>query len=206
MTTATTEPPGAAAALLPRLLAYRRFWAILALVLLLDQASKLWIVYGSGYTEGLFPPLSGDVWIPGVLNLVFVTNAGAAWGLLQGQGLLLLGVAVVALVAIYAFRNSLELKRPYLQCLFGLICGGIAGNSVDRIVHGGHVIDFIDVDLQFYRWPTFNLADSAIVTGALLYLVYSWTHPQQRHRAAASPAAAAEGAQSTPAVSTTQPS
>jgi len=50
--------------------------------------------------------------------------------------------------------------------------GGIIGNALDRLMHG-HVIDFLDVDLQFYRWPTFNVADSAIVIGTAWLIIFS---------------------------------
>ena len=50
--------------------------------------------------------------------------------------------------------------------------GGIIGNTIDRVCFG-HVIDFLDVDLQFYRWPTFNIADSGIVVGTMWMILFS---------------------------------
>lgn len=162
-----------------RLLAYRWLYLVAALVLLLDQASKIYIAYFSGLR--LFDPTSAWVIIPGVFRIVYSVNDGAAWGMFSGLGWLLVGLALVALVGIYCFRHSLELKQTGQQVLFGLIIGGILGNTIDRLAYG-HVIDFLDVDLQFYQWPTFNIADSAIVVGISCYLLASFRQPTQAAR------------------------
>ena len=76
-------------------------------------------------------------------------------------------------MVIYRYRRCLALKQPFMQVSFGLLCGGIVGNLIDRIFHG-HVIDFLDVHLPFYRWPAFNIADMGITLGLFLYLVTSF--------------------------------
>lgn len=141
-------------------------------LLLADQISKLWILYGSGFTHGLYPPYGGRVVIPGFFNLVYATNYGAAWGVLSGHVHWLIVFACIALGAILYFRHALELRQPLHQVCFGLITGGIVGNTIDRLWHG-RVIDFFDFDLWIYRWPTFNFADCGIVVGTLLYLALS---------------------------------
>lgn len=145
----------------------------LALTLLVaDQASKYWVHELSGLTVGHYPPRGGIVLIPGFLALVHVHNTGAAWGMLEGFTTPLALLAGGALVTIYLFRRSLELQLRVPQICFGLVCGGIAGNLIDRL-HYGYVVDFIDADLGFYRWPTFNLADSGMVVGAIVYAGWS---------------------------------
>lgn len=152
------------------------FWTLATLTLCLDQASKWAILTLSDFPKGLYPPFGGTELIPGFLNLVYTVNYGAAWGLFQGMGWVLVGLAALVLVGIAVFRKHLELHKPLHQFTFGLITGGIIGNSFDRLYHG-HVVDFIDIVLPFYRWPTFNLADSALVVGTLLYAAAQWRQP-----------------------------
>ncbi|KAF0095670.1 MAG: signal peptidase II [Puniceicoccaceae bacterium 5H] len=161
-----------------RLLAYRWFWLVSVLILGLDQLSKLYIAQVSGLP--LNNPHDGWEVIPGFFHIVYTVNFGAAWGMLSGMGWLLIVLAIAALIGIFSFRRSLELHRPYLQIIFGLIVGGIIGNTIDRLAHG-YVIDFLDFNLQFYQWPTFNFADCGIVVGICLYLLWSFkSQPTQR--------------------------
>jgi signal peptidase II len=95
-------------------------------------------------------------------------NTGAAWGLWQGcnRGLAALGLLVVAAIC---WRYAQTVRTHPIA--YGLLSGGILGNVLDRLRQGG-VTDFIDIHLPFYRWPSFNLADTAIclAVGALLLL------------------------------------
>ncbi|HKJ91267.1 MAG TPA: signal peptidase II [Oceanipulchritudo sp.] len=146
-----------------------RFWLILLAILISDQVTKWIIVEFSGFVLGLYPPFGGLEIVPGFFNLVYAVNYGAAWGMLEGFSWLLITLAVVVLVLIAAFRNELGFQDPVNQICFGLISGGIVGNTIDRIFRG-HVVDFLDFHLPWYRWPTFNIADSAIVIGTLWYI------------------------------------
>jgi signal peptidase II len=154
---------------------YRLFAKLGGAVLLLDQATKIYIHAFSGLIRGLYPPFGGWEVIPNVFNIVYTTNRGAAWGILSGQSHWLIGLAVVALFGIAWFRHDLELHRRPVQIYFGLITGGILGNTIDRLWHG-HVIDFLDVNLQVYRWPTFNIADCGIVIGTCGYVLWTFRH------------------------------
>lgn len=147
----------------------KRFWLILLAILISDQATKWIIVEFSGFVLGLYPPFGGLEIIPGFFNLVYAVNYGAAWGMLEGFSWLLITLAIVVLVLIAAFRNELGFQERVNQVCFGLISGGIIGNTIDRIFRG-HVVDFLDFHLPWYRWPTFNIADSAIVIGTLWYI------------------------------------
>ncbi|MCD8483455.1 MAG: signal peptidase II [Verrucomicrobia bacterium] len=153
-----------------RIKGYRILLTLAPLLFVADQLSKYWIANLSGLQLHAYPPFGGIEVLPPFFNIVYAVNYGAAWGILAGRGYLLLLIAGLALSAIYIFRNDLELRRPPMQVAFGLIIGGILGNSYDRLVHG-HVIDFIDIHLQFYRWPTFNFADMGIVAGTLFYIL-----------------------------------
>lgn len=108
--------------------------------------------------------------IPGVLQLRFTTNPGGAFGLFgEASWLFVLISVAVVVVAVVVSRN---LPGLLTAVGLGLLLGGALGNLTDRLVRGsgfdGRVVDFID----FHVWPVFNLADTAIVTGALI-LVFS---------------------------------
>jgi len=108
--------------------------------------------------------------IPGVLDLNYTTNSGGAFGL--GQSASWVFAAATILVAAAIVASSFRLRHGPTAVALGLILGGAFGNLTDRAARGdgllsGRVVDFID----FHVWPVFNLADSAIVIGALLLAV-----------------------------------
>ncbi|MFT3831622.1 MAG: signal peptidase II [Opitutaceae bacterium] len=154
-----------------RLFRYRCLLGLALGVFALDQATKLWIAstlplntYGTpGHIEI----------VPGFFNLVHVGNTGAAWSVLTGRSSLLALLGLAALAAIFCFRRQLGLERRIVQIAFGLLCGGIAGNFLDRVVYG-HVVDFLDFHFGDYIYPTFNIADSGIVCGVALYAILSF--------------------------------
>lgn len=159
---------------LQRILAYRWLLGLAAGVFVVDQATKAWICARLAYpTYG--PP--GQITVIGdFFNLVNVGNTGAAWSLFSGRSGSLALLAVATLVAIYAWRRQLGLRLRPVQISFGLLCGGITGNLLDRLLHG-HVIDFLDFHFGSYIYPTFNIADSGICVGVIIYLLHSLRQP-----------------------------
>jgi signal peptidase II len=153
-----------------RLSAYRLLWGLALVVFLIDQATKWWIVarvpFDPMHSHG---PGSDIEVIRGFFYIIHVGNTGAAWSMFSGRSITLAVLAAATLVGIFFWRHSLGLKQTLAQICFGLLCGGIFGNLVDRIVHK-HVIDFIDLHFGSYVYPTFNVADSGICIGVLLYL------------------------------------
>ena len=140
------------------------------LTALVDQASKLWLLYA--YDLGS----RGRVPILPFFDLVLVWNKGISYGLFAqdtalGQWMLL-GIKAVAAVFLWAWLSRAE-SRLTAVCL-GLIIGGAVGNAVDRFAHGA-VVDFALLHLTTasfsFNWYVFNLADVAIVAGVagLLY-------------------------------------
>jgi signal peptidase II len=114
--------------------------------------------------------------IPNFLQLVHVRNTGAAFGIganaeshLVPMLLNIGALAVFAVVVLYSFRSAVTDRT--LQVGLHLILGGAIGNLVDRF-RLGYVVDFLDVYVnwggQTHHWPAFNIADSAIVVGAVL--------------------------------------
>ena len=107
--------------------------------------------------------------IPGVLDLRYTTNPGGAFGLFGGIPWLFVAISLgVVGVIVYASRR---LPSAATSVGLGLVLGEAIGNLIDRAIRGpgfsGEVVDFVDLQI----WPIFNVADSAIVTGAALLLV-----------------------------------
>lgn len=155
---------------LQRLAAYRLLIVIGTIVLALDQLTKAWIVAHLPY--GTFGERFGAIAvIPGFFDIVHVGNTGAAWSMFSGRSVALAILAATTLVAIFLWRHKLGLRDRTTQVCFGLLCGGIAGNLIDRL-HYHHVVDFLDFYFRAfdYHYPTFNVADSGICIGVVLYL------------------------------------
>lgn len=179
-TSASMTPPQRPSPVPPRpmsarLLQYRVLWLIAIATLVADQLTKFWVItrlpFGT-YTEaqGAIPVIRG-FWY-----FVHVGNTGAAWSMFSGRSVALALLAAATLVAIFLWRHALGLQQRMAQVAFGLLCGGIAGNLMDRLLHH-HVIDFIDLHFGTYVYPTFNVADSGICVGVILYLWQSLRSP-----------------------------
>jgi signal peptidase II len=146
-----------------RLLAKRRnvvFFLTALLIVVADQLSKAWI---RSYTEEQM------IFEAGFFRIIHSQNTGAAFGLFQGQNLPLtiiglVGVAVLLLYAVLLYRRFPFLHNWLAWVGLGLVLGGTVGNLIDRL-RLGYVTDFID----FGFWPAFNLADSAIVVGIVMF-------------------------------------
>jgi len=142
----------------------------------LDQATKAMIA--SRLPFGSYGPGAQVEVFPGFLNLVHVGNTGAAWSMFAGQSLWLALLALGTLAAVFVWRRTLGLQHTRVQPAFGLLCGGILGNLVDRLAHG-HVIDFLDFHFGSYTYPTFNVADSSIFVGVFWYVLWSLKQPDE---------------------------
>jgi signal peptidase II len=149
----------------------RRIALIALLVICLDQLTKQIVVRLLGYGQD-------KVIVDGFFKFVHWGNTGAAWSLFRGNNYLLALVAILAVVVLFFSRHYFDARTVLGQLAFGLICGGIVGNLIDRL-WAGHVIDFI----YFYitqrsgaevGFPAFNVADSAICTGVGLVFLITW--------------------------------
>jgi signal peptidase II len=107
--------------------------------------------------------------IDGLFNITYVQNTGVAFGILntvqssmKSTILAILTIGAIIGVIVYSLRTPLT--QRLLQAALSLILAGALGNLYDRIRYG-YVIDFIEVYFHDYRWPSFNIADSAITTG-----------------------------------------
>jgi signal peptidase II len=152
----------------------RPFWLLLPFsVLAADALSKLWILSRLREGESLAV-------IPSFFNLSLGFNTGAIFGSLQGlpEWARTLIFSIAGLAALIYF-GGLFLKEgtPSMERVsLGLILGGALGNGLDRVMHG-HVVDFLDFVFGGWHYWTFNLADSAIVCGALLFGLHLLRRP-----------------------------
>ena len=158
--------------------AYLLLWLLGLGVFVFDQLSKVWIAQAIPFDAANYHHHHFTI-IDGFFYLIHVGNTGAAWSLFTGQSTILALLALLTLVGIYFCRQALELKQRPVQLAFGLLCGGIIGNLVDRIVYG-HVIDFLDFHFGDYIYPTFNIADAGICIGVTIYLIYSLRHGSEK--------------------------
>lgn len=139
-----------------------RLGLIVALVtLVLDQASKLWILHG------LNLPVRQQMTVTPFLDLVMVWNRGISYGLFQQDGWgrwVLVAIAALAVVAltIWLARTS----SRFVAISIGLLIGGAIGNAIDRAAYGA-VADFVSLHALGYHWYVFNVADIAIVAGVM---------------------------------------
>ena len=138
---------------------------IAVVVVLLDQVTKITmsklLLYGQSEA------------ITTYFNLVMVYNKGAAFSFLSDhagwQRYFFTGVSVIASVFILWMLKRNPDQRLFCWSL-ALILGGAIGNLIDRVAYG-HVIDFLDFHVQGWHWPAFNVADSAITVGAILFVL-----------------------------------
>jgi signal peptidase II len=123
-----------------------------------DRVTKIW-------AEATLPGDPIDI-VPGVLTLRFTTNSGGAFSIGQSAPWFFVGVTAVVVAIILA--TSLRHTSRVVGASLGMVLGGALGNLTDRAIRApglrGRVVDFID----FHVWPVFNLADAAIVVGAIL--------------------------------------
>ncbi|UCF00091.1 MAG: signal peptidase II [Planctomycetota bacterium] len=153
---------------LPSLRAHLVFWSLMAAGLLLDLWSKS-VVFDWLQQQ----QRDSFTIIDGFLQLVVTENAGAAFGIAAGQTKLLVGVSVIALIAILAIFFFSKTEHALVHAALGLFAAGVCGNLWDRIFNGGMVRDFIDVSYRQYHWPAFNVADSMLCIGVGLLIISS---------------------------------
>lgn len=157
----------------------RRFLMLSAVVIAVDQLTKIAVVRGlRAYRDSI------DV-IDGWFKIVHVQNTGAAGGLLEGfehRMLVFYGFTVLAIAVLVSLLRELDEDERLMSSALGLILGGAVGNAIDR-VHKQSVTDFLHVYTEHpgltslldklgipAQYPSFNVADMAIVIGVCVYL------------------------------------
>ena len=138
---------------------------VAALIVIFDQLSKI--------AASKLLAAKGFLKITSFFNLVLAYNKGAAFSFLASEGgwqrYLFTGISIaVSLFLVYLLRKHAS-QRMFCWGL-ALLLGGAVGNLIDRLWYG-HVIDFLDFHLGGWHWPAFNVADSAICLGVLLFIL-----------------------------------
>ncbi len=128
--------------------------------MILDQLTKIavqqWMTLHQSY------PLLGDV-----VQFTYIRNPGAAFGITFGGRWLYLVLSIVACAVMIFYLVKLPATERRGRYAMMTVLGGAAGNLIDRALYG-EVTDFIDIGAGAYRWPVFNVADSAVTIGIIL--------------------------------------
>ena len=142
---------------------------VATLVVLADQISKALIVKH-------LPMHQSVKVIGGLFDITHIRNPGGAFGLMANMSaatrtfvFLILSSLAVGLL-LYLYKNTPK-THAFLATGFAMIFGGAIGNLIDRI-RFGNVVDFLDFYVSKYHWPAFNIADSAITIGILIFVLH----------------------------------
>lgn len=137
---------------------------LVILLLLIDQGSK-------GLMEAILTGKSITV-IPNFFSLVFVTNTGAAWSIMQGNTLFLIILGIIAIFSLIFVMPTIK-ESIWKSISFTMLYAGIIGNLLDRAIFH-YIKDFLKFTIFGYEYPVFNFADIFIVVGAILLIVAAW--------------------------------
>lgn len=160
---------------LPDFTGHLLFWPIAIAGATLDLWSKKAIF-------DWLPTVAGEkyVIIDGFFQLILRENSGAAFSILQGQKLFLVGILVIAFFVLTGIFLVGGIHRRIMQIAMGCMLAGIIGNFYDRAFNNGLVRDFLDVYIKDSHWPTFNVADSMLCIGVGLLIIANLTAPQNQ--------------------------
>ena len=147
----------------------RRFFLVVAVVLVLDIASKI-------AAEALLSRYHGVAVIGEFFQLRLVYNPGAAFGINVGAASrwIFMGLSSAALVILWGMLRATRSGDTVRLLAIALVFAGAAGNLVDRVRSPRGVVDFLDFTFGTWHFPTFNVADSAVTCGAILLAFSLW--------------------------------
>lgn len=142
-------------------------------ILVADQVTKALVVANVPVGERI--RVVGDV-----VQIWHAENRGAAFSLFQGGTIVFVVVSVLSLGMVAYFHRSLRSRAWWVHLVLGVVLGGTLGNFIDRL-RQGYVTDWASVGFGDLRWPTFNVADSSIVVGiGVLVLYLLFTNPDRQ--------------------------
>jgi len=143
---------------------------VVAGILALDQWSKRWV------TENLQFHAPVEVLGPFV-RLTYTRNSGVAFGLGAGTGFPYYLFSIIAILVILGMFVRRAVQGRWQTLSLALIMGGALGNLVDRLA-SGEVVDFIEIGWSRWHWPIFNVADSAVSVGVVMFAL-AWSHRER---------------------------
>jgi signal peptidase II len=162
----------------------RWFWGLAGGLVVADLVTKL---IAEAQLSRRMPLAVIGEWIQ--LRLVY--NQGAAFGIHVGEHSrwVFLVLALIALAVLASMVRTTRTGDRFRLFALALVCGGATGNLIDRLRSPMGVVDFVDVGVGAWRWPTFNVADSAITVGAIALAVSLWLEGRAEQRPREAPAA-----------------
>lgn len=134
--------------------------------LIIDIASKLIV-------SNLMDVHDSIIVVKNFFYITYVRNTGAAWSIFADKTwmLIMVSLIIITLIIGYIWKNK---PRTMLEKIgYSMLLGGSIGNFLDRIIYG-YVIDFFDFYIFGYNYPIFNMADTFIVVGVILLVIYTW--------------------------------
>src|SRR5690625_4833159 len=150
------------------------YYIIALIVIAIDQISKYIVIQKMELYES----------IPIIKNFFYLTshrNSGAAWGILQDQMMFFYIITVIVVIGIIYFMHVHAKNDKFLLLSFSLILGGAIGNFIDRLLRK-EVVDFLDIYIFTYDYPIFNIADSALVIGAIMTMIAMFLDERNKKR------------------------
>ncbi len=151
----------------------KKYIAIFSIIIILDQAAKLIV-------QAVFNgnPYKVITVIKNFFLVRYVENKGAVWGIFSQSDSVIIPkvitiLSVLALIIVIYFFLKLESQCVLELTSLSFVIGGALGNVIDRL-YQGYVLDFLDVFIKDYHWPTFNIADSFITIGVILLIISIW--------------------------------
>jgi signal peptidase II len=161
------------------------FWPVLAVIVVADYVTKRMAV------EALVPQRLPHEVFGDAVRLTLVYNPGAAFGLRVGpySRWIFLALTLVALVVLARLYRTTREGDGMRTLALGLVVGGAIGNLIDRVRHSMGVVDFLDIGIGNWRWPTFNIADVAVSMGAFLLAWALWEEEESEEGALSGAAA-----------------
>lgn len=139
------------------------WWIIIALIILLiDQITKVFVIK---YFYN-----SSKILVPNVLNLTYVENTGAAFGIGSNSTIMfvIVNIIIIGLITYFIYAKKEDISNSMLFSLHLVLAGGI-GNLIDRIFRG-FVVDYIDIN-PLFKFPVFNFADVCITIGCAIVII-----------------------------------
>ena len=151
----------------------KRYVLIFVLIIISDQITKFFIK-----ANFELHPYKVIKVISDVFTIRYVQNQGAVWGIFSDSPhslipklITILSMAALVVILYYFLKLKSECTLELISLSF--IIGGAVGNITDRLIQG-YVVDFLDVKIINYHWPTFNIADSFISMGVILLIFSIW--------------------------------
>ena len=158
--------------------------AVAIVFFILDQLTKELVVQLMSLHERI-------VVIDGFFNITSVRNNGAAWNMLAGKKWFLLLISFAAMTGVIFFFQKLTCGFKERVFALLLICSGTLGNCVDRLFRNV-VVDFLEFHVGRFYWPSFNIADSCICVGVIIYMLSSLLRPEPEDKKEADASGAGE--------------